>query len=352
MKKIFNNSLIALSLVLMATGISLIYFYVTPGKSVNIVLIYTLSLIFCAKFTDGYIYTTISSIISATCVNCFFIEPYFSLNFSFKGYYITFLIMLFINYSITTLYKNEKKHFKLLLEQEKILHIAEEDRMKNNMLRSISHDLRTPLTNIMCASADIADNAPEINISTRNQLNIIKNDAEWLLEMFENQLTLMRLSDNTDIPKKEETAEDILLSAISKIKNSNKNAMITARIPDDVLIVLCDPTLIRQVLVNLIDNALQHSQTTRSVECFLSNDDKYVYFHVKDYGIRLPEHVKQYLTNMDTNASVHYNDSNRGSCIGISVCKSIIHAHNGVINVTSDNNSTEIIFGITKGIFV
>lgn len=243
MKKIFNNSLIALSLVLMATGISLIYFYVTPGKSVNIVLIYTLSLIFCAKFTDGYIYTTISSIISATCVNCFFIEPYFSLNFSFKGYYITFLIMLFINYSITTLYKNEKKHFKLLLEQEKILHIAEEDRMKNNMLRSISHDLRTPLTNIMCASADIADNAPEINNSTRNQLNIIKNDAEWLLEMFENQLTLMRLSDNTDIPKKEETAEDILLSAISKIKNSNKNAMITARIPDDVLIVLCDPTL-------------------------------------------------------------------------------------------------------------
>ena len=238
------------------------------------------------------------------------------------------------------------------MEQEKILHIAEEDRMKNNMLRSISHDLRTPLTNIMCASADIADNAPEINNSTRNQLNIIKNDAEWLLEMFENQLTLMRLSDNTDIPKKEETAEDILLSAISKIKNSNKNAMITARIPDDVLIVLCDPTLIRQVLVNLIDNALQHSQTTRSVECFLSNDDKYVYFHVKDYVIGLPKHVKQYLTNMDTNASVLYNDSNRGSCIGISVCKSIIHAHNGVINVTSDNNSTEIIFGITKGIFV
>lgn len=352
MKRILNNSLISLASIMMATGISLIYFYVTSGKSVNIALIYTLSLIFNAKFTDGYIYTTVSSIINVICVNYFFIEPYFSFSFSFKGYHVTFLIMLIINYFITTLYINERKHFKLLLHQEKILHIAEEDRMRTNMLRSISHDLRTPLTNIMCASTEIADNLPDINNSTKNQLNIIKDDAEWLLEMFENQLTLMRLASDADIPKKEETAEDILLSAISKIKHSNKNAMVTAHISDNVLIVLCDPTLIRQVLINLIDNALRHSQTTKPVECFLSDDDKYVYFHVKDYGTGLPAHVKEYLNNMNTGASVLYNDANRGSCIGLSVCKSIIHAHNGIIRAVSDNHSTEIIFGITKGTYI
>ncbi len=346
--KIWYNILVITILLTLATIISFAYMQANSSHSANIALFYILALILISRYTNGYIYSFTSAIICVMCVNFLFTEPFFKFNFTLAGYPVTFIVMFAINSITATLSTNLKKQGILILEAEKKLHESEKEHMRATLLRSISHDLRTPLTSIMCISDNLINSELQNNPEhTKKQLNIIKEDSNWLLHMIENLLSVTRISDtNTLINQNDEMAEEILSAAINQIRTRLPNTLINVSIPDEILIVSGDAMLLKQALINITENALNHSMTKKPIECHISSTKDFVLFHVRDYGIGLPKDVYDYLNNNSGYTSYTYSDSHRGSGIGLSICKAIANAHNGHITAIAHPDGTEIILSI------
>lgn len=132
-----------------ATIIAFCFFYVLKNPTANIALTYILAVFLVARFTDGYSFGLFSSFVGVVCVNFLFTYPYFALDFTMAGYPITFVAMFSISGITSAITSNMKTQARVLAEREKMLMEAEKEKMRANLLRAISHDLRTPLTSII-----------------------------------------------------------------------------------------------------------------------------------------------------------------------------------------------------------
>ena len=145
------------------TIITFVLFY-TPNFSPAVIApIYILGLILIGTLTTGYLPGIIAAIISVICINFLFTYPYFQLNFTITGYPLTFIVMLSISLIISTYMTRFKKQGIALAEKEKLIAEGEKEKMRANLLRSISHDLRTPLTSIIGASSSLTNDS--LNLS-------------------------------------------------------------------------------------------------------------------------------------------------------------------------------------------
>lgn len=204
---------------------------------------------------------------------------------------------------------------------------AERAKLRSNLLRSLSHDLRTPLTGIIGASAAIVDNGNLLQPQEIKKLATdINEDAEWLLRMVENLLSVTRITQDPDLKKTEEAAEEIITEAVSRCKKRFPDAQINVLLPDEMLFVPVDVTLIVQVLINLIENAIRHANTQIDISlCRENNNAKFI---VRDYGPGISEEQRQTLFH----SAQQMDDKRRGGLgIGLTLCYSIITAHNGTI---------------------
>lgn len=216
-------------------------------------------------------------------------------------------------------------------EQRHIIIEAEKEKMRSNLLRAISHDLRTPLTSIMGAGYTLRESNDTIDTNIRNKLvsNIIE-DSQWLIRMVENLLSVTRIHEGTTtVTKTIEAAEEIAAEAVDRIKKRFLNRKITVKAPDILLLVPMDGTLIEQVLINLIENAVKHSADDSVVELEIKKNGNYAVFEVIDYGEGLDEKELPYLFDGYITNSKHSSDTSRGMGVGLSICMSIIKAHNG-----------------------
>lgn len=217
---------------------------------------------------------------------------------------------------------------RLAEERNRAAMTADREKLRSNLLRSISHDLRTPLTGIIGASAAIEENGESIGVKeTRKLAADIHEDAEWLLRMVENLLSVTRVSQTTELKKSEEAAEEVIVEAVSRCKKRFPDAQIRVDLPEeDMLFVPMDATLIVQVLINLMENAVRYAQTP--IDIGLRRDGDVAEFSVRDFGPGIPEEKKQQLFD-----SVQAQpDSRRGGLgIGLTLCRSIISAHGGTI---------------------
>ncbi|WP_331666936.1 ATP-binding protein [Metaclostridioides mangenotii] len=218
-------------------------------------------------------------------------------------------------------------------EQKDILVASEKEKMRSNLLRAISHDLRTPLTGILGASSAILENDGNLDQETHDKLiSNIKEDSQWLIRLVENILSVTRINEGTmNVSKHPEAAEEIVAEAIGRIKNRFRDLNITVNVPEELLIVPMDGTLIAQVLMNLLENAVIHSKDDKAIEVNLKKIGKFAMFEVIDNGKGIskedfPHLFESYMPN-EHNSS----DSTRGMGIGLSICMSIIKAHNGKI---------------------
>lgn len=346
-----RSLIILLSGVAIATILAFLFFYFVPVNSGNIALIYILVLIIIVRYTDGYLPGLIFSIIAVICVNYLFTYPYFELNFTLSGYPVTFLEMLSVTLLISTMTTNMKQQALRIAEQDKLLSETEKEKMRANLLRAISHDLRTPLTGIIGASSSYLDNSSFLVEDEKTAIvTHIHEDANWLLNMVENLLSVTRIRNQTSTVKKtDESVEEIVSAAINRLKKRMPQASVNVSVPDELLILPMDAILIEQVLINLLENAVVHSQSSRPILCYVDDDDKNVTFHVKDYGIGIePERLKNIF---DGNSYIgnSVSDSNKGMGIGLSICKTIITAHNGTINAGNHEQGAEFYFTLPKG---
>lgn len=225
---------------------------------------------------------------------------------------------------------------------------TEQERYRSNLLRSISHDLRTPLSGILGATEMLFD-MTEKDDRRHDLIEGIDKDARWLFSLVENVLSLTRLQDRKlTINKQPEAVEEVLGGAVGYMTRRFPAYEIEAYAPDELLLIPMDARLINQVLINLIDNAVKHTTPPGEI-CITVRQDteqKQVAFSVQDTGCGIasediPHIFKMFYTSHSSSA-----DSRLGIGLGLTICESIIKAHGGKIEAQNrtDVAGAEFIF--------
>ena len=321
-------------------------FFHYSRNSTSVAIIYVLAVMLVARYTTGYITGIIAAVFGVFFVNYVFTFPYMNFNFSIDGYPVTFLGMLLVSSITSTTTTRFKKQSQLLNEREKLLVEAEKETMRANLLRAVSHDLRTPLTSIIGLADTALNDSPEMTEEKRRELlEGIREDANWLLNMVENLLSVTRIRvGDTHVNTSPEPLEEVVAEAVQRFRKRLPQTKVDVKVPDEFLMVPMDATLIEQVIINLLENAVYHSGTDEPIEFYVEKREAYVAFHIRDYGKGIdPERLKTIFdgAGIEPNAS---GDSHKGMGIGLTICKTIINAHNGTIEAANRLKGAEFIF--------
>ncbi len=291
--------------------------------------IFTLGVFIISLMTSGYIYGIVSCLGSVLAVNFAFTFPYFSFNFTIPENLISAIIMLVITIISSTLTTKVQ-------QQEKTKAESEKEKMRANLLRAVSHDLRTPLTTIYGSSEAIIDGMDSLTKEQVLQLaSGIKEDSEWLMGMVENLLTVTRIDNNGVKIKKTPTVLWELIDAVLiRFRKRYPGQDIEVDIPEDFVSIPMDAVLIEQVIVNLLENAVQHAKGMSWLELKVFTVGKDAIFEISDNGCGISNEKLDNIFAVffeKKNAPVDNQKSSMG--IGLSVCASIVKAHDGSISV-------------------
>ena len=349
-KKYLKETFYTILLLAAATAISFGFFYFGNKNIANITVTYTLALILTALYTSGYFYGIIASLFCVIAVNYFFSYPYFKVNFFLDGYPVTFIWMLAISLITSTTTTALKRQRQAIAEREKALAEADREKLRANLLRAVSHDLRTPLTGIIGASSSYLEHYPEFSEEERTELVAnIREDSQWLLNMVENLLTVTRIRDQeTDrVKKSPEVVEEVVSEAILRLRKRLPDIRIHVNMPETFLMLSMDPTLIEQVLINLLENAFIHSGSSDPIDLTIRDLPDAVSFQVKDYGKGIDETQMPYIFEGQQRIS-DTPDGHKGIGIGLSICKTIIRAHGGTITAANHMHGAEFTFTLPK----
>ena len=292
----------------------------------HVPLLFVLAVLCVSRFTHGYIYGIIASVLAVIGVNYAFTYPYFVLDFSLTGYPLTFVAMLSVSIFVSALTSQIKQQEKVRLEMES-------EKMRANLLRSISHDIRTPLTSIVGSASAILENDEQLEHEQRLELvSDIRREAEWLNRVVENILSITRINtNNAEITTTPELAEEIVSSAVNKYSRHFPDTPVEVMAPAEVLMVPMDATLVEQVLVNLLENAVLHGETTTKITLRVLKCTGEAVFIVEDDGRGISPDILPHL--FDGTLPIGEMDAGqwRSMRIGLSICQSIITAHHGRI---------------------
>lgn len=187
--------------------------------------------------------------------------------------------MLIITLLTTATTSRLKKQTEILAKQEKQVQIARQESLRANLLRAVSHDLRTPLTSIIgTTSSLLSDDSILSDAEKRELLENIENDSSWLLNMVENLLSVTRINDTVthQVNKTPEIVEEVVAEAVQRLKKRFPSASIIVHVPTDYLLIPMDAILIEQVLINLLENALIHSGSSHSPELTVTDHPDHV----------------------------------------------------------------------------
>lgn len=211
---------------------------------------------------------------------------------------------------------------------------VEQERLRGNLLRAISHDLRTPLTGILGATGTMLDHDDVLEKKVKiNLLQGVYEDASWLMHAVENILSITRMDEgNLELIKNMEAVEEVVAEAVSRIKKLTANHIIKIEIPHELILVPMDGMLICQVLVNLMDNAIKYTPDGSIIELKSQMDEENIVFEVTDNGNGITEeNLPLIFDRFYTTATIN-NTGRRGTGLGLAICKSIIIAHGGEIS--------------------
>ena len=336
---ILRMTVIMLATCLLAFGLN----YFGIGKE-NILMLYIVGVLLVAYVTYGYQYGITASVFSLFAFNYLFTEPLRTFSISNQNDVILlffFLVTALISTNLTTRFQrqvavareSEQLARQLSMEQERIQFAMEKEQMRSRLLRSIYHDLRTPLTGIAGASSLIAESGQELDRDSIVSLaRDINDQSDWLIQMVENILNMTKIdSGNLVVEKLPEAVEDIISNAVAHVKGRRQNRRIEIAVPDTVFIVPMDGKMMVQVLVNLLDNAIKHTREDGQIRIRIQQKDGMIWFYVEDDGTGIDESIKDRLFEEFTTFRPVSQDVGKGIGLGLAICRAIVNAHGGRI---------------------
>lgn len=209
---------------------------------------------------------------------------------------------------------------------------VEKEKFKTALLRSLSHDLKTPLTSIESGSNFILDSYDQLDDEEKKQiLRDISTESDHLTTFIENLLNMTKLDDSKKILNKDNIiVDDILSDVFSKVRNKLDGKTLKIDQNEKVIMVPCNPQLLIQVLVNLIDNAVKHTKPDTSIELNYYEQDDFIFFEVIDDGGGISEDILPYIFD-DFYSMTKKQDHKRSNGLGLGICKVIVESHGGKI---------------------
>ena len=233
-------------------------------------------------------------------------------------------------------------------EKEKAAVLAKNEQLRANLLRSISHDLRTPLTSISGNADTLLHSYNMLDEQTRKQIfTDIYDDAQWLTGLVENLLSITKITDgNVKLHLSDQVIDDIVSEALRHIDRRSAEHHITVDCGDEPLLVRVDAGLIMQVLINLVNNAVKYTPPGSNIRITAIQQEKVAEICVSDDGPGIPDERKEHVFEMFFTGSNLIGDSRRSLGLGLTLCQAIIHAHHNEMTL-KDNLPYGCIFSFT-----
>lgn len=233
-------------------------------------------------------------------------------------------------------------------EREKAAVLAKNEQLRANLLRSISHDLRTPLTSISGNADALLHSYQALDDDSRTQMiTDIYDDAQWLTELVENLLAVTKISDGSvKLQLSDQVVDDIVAEALRHIDRHAAEHHITSDCGELPLLVRADARLIMQLLINLVNNAIKYSPAGSHIEIRAFREAEHAVIDVSDDGPGIPDAQKSQVFEMFYTGSKRVADSRRSLGLGLSLCRSIVHAHGGELTLR-DNTPHGCVFSFT-----
>ena len=287
-------------------------------------MVFVLAVFLVALNTRGYLWGVVASLIGVLAVNFAFRLPYFAFNFTLPENLLSGVVMLSVSVMTSTLTTRVKKQEQLRVESEK-------EKIRANLLRAVSHDLRTPLTSICGACSTVIENYDSLDkAQTLKLLGDACADAQWLNRMVENLLSVTRIDgERVSVQKTPTVLEELVDDLLVKFHKRYPNVAVTVELPEQFVMIPMDSMLIEQVLSNLLENAVFHAEGMRWLALRVSVQGQRAVFTVEDDGCGIPK--EQLRTLFSGAASPRADSGKHGMGIGLSVCAAIVQAHGGEI---------------------
>lgn len=321
-----KDFIVSVSLYLISVVFCLVLRNFDPNNDTSYVsMIFLLDVFLTALLTDGFFFSLTIAVFAVLSVDYIFTPPFWEVSFTLAGFPLTFLVMMTICVATGIVTSRAKKVSEM--ERE-----AEREKIHSNLLRAVSHDIRTPLTGIVGATNVLLEQDADLTPQQRRELLQNANEeAQWLIHIVENLLSITRIGAGEDarVTKTPEAAEEVIEGAVGKFRRSYPQIDVRVDLPEDFFLVPMDPLLIQQVLTNLLENAAVHGVTTTQVTVSLEKRGRWARFTVEDNGRGIPELRLHNL--FDGTQSAQQGDSTRSMGIGLSVCKTVVAAHRGKI---------------------
>lgn len=289
-------------------------------------MIFVLGVFLVSWRTQGYLWGIVASLLSVLAVNWAFTYPYWAFDLISPECISSAMVMLLVATMTGALTTRLK-------QQEKLKADAEKERMRGNLLRAVSHDLRTPLTSIYGACSAMIDNYDDLSREKQMKLlSDVRTDAQWLNRMVENLLSVTRVdAEKVRLSKNSTVLEELIDALLVKFRKHYPQQKVNVQIPEEFVTIPMDAVLIEQVLMNLLENAVFHAHGMQNLWLTVRIDGKRAVFTVEDDGCGIPGERMPYLFSGILESASPIDSTRNNMGIGLSVCSTIIKAHGGEI---------------------
>lgn len=338
-RQLIYDGLLSIVTLVIAFVINLIVQKVFDTQTL-IPMIFVMGVFVVSLRTQGYFWGITASLISVLAVNFAFTFPYYAFDLINPECFFSAIVMLLVAIATGTLTTKIKT-------QEKIKAEGEKERMRANLLRAVSHDLRTPLTSIYGSCSAIIENYDSLN--KEQQLKLLGEmsaDSQWLIRMVENLLSVTKIdADKVRLSKTDTVLEELIDAVLIKFYKHYPNCEVEINIPEEFISIPMDALLIEQVLINILENAVVHAKGMTQLLLHIYTYNSVCVFEVIDNGCGINEaQLKNLFTGFIESSESTIDGGRRGMGIGLNVCSTIIKAHGGEIGAYNNDKGGATVY--------
>jgi two-component system sensor histidine kinase KdpD len=297
----------------------------------NVLMLYLLGVLWIAtRYSRAA--AVLASVLGVFAFDFCFVPPYYRLTVHDPQYLVTFAVMLATALLISELTYRVRAHS----EAAKIAwqHV-ETEFLRNVLLSGVSHELRTPLTAIAGAAGALVETRERLSAEAQNELlRTVVEEANRMDRLINNLLDMTRLESGGLAVKKEwQPAAEVIGSALHRMEHRLHDRRVMTNVPADLPLVQIDAVLIEQVLMNLLDNAVEYTPTGSRITVTARQVEGAIEFEVADDGAGLPAGTEHRVFQKFFRAAAPAN--RRGIGLGLAICRGIVEAHGGKISAAN-----------------